>query len=229
MNSKYWYYLFFADLLAELVAIAAGWQGLQWYTKPLLMILLAAWFITASKDFSPLRYTLAAAFFFSWLGDVFLMMEARGAVWFIAGLASFLLAHVLYILFFIKLRRRQLIQQPLNVFAITIVAAYALALFIFLYPSVGSLKIPVGIYALTIASMLIAAVHAFGKAHPVAARYCITGAALFLASDSLLALNKFYHAFELAGILVMLSYGLAQFAITKGSLQYLAEVYSAEK
>jgi uncharacterized membrane protein YhhN len=45
---------------------------------------------------------------------------------------------------------------------------------------------------------------------------------LFVISDSLLALNKFYHAFTAVGIYIMLTYGLAQFAITKGSLQYLA-------
>jgi uncharacterized membrane protein YhhN len=56
----------------------------------------------------------------------------------------------------------------------------------------------------------------------MAGRYCIAGAFLFLCSDSVLALNKFYQAFPGAGVLIMLSYGLAQFAIAKGSLLYLA-------
>ena len=107
MNSKYWYYLFFAGLLAELTAVAMGWNGVQLFTKPLLIIFLFAWFMIAALKFSPLRYCIAAALFFSWAGDICLMMEARGPGWFMAGLASFLLAHIMYIVFFLLARRRQ--------------------------------------------------------------------------------------------------------------------------
>jgi uncharacterized membrane protein YhhN len=222
MNSKYWCYLFFADLLAELTAIVLKWNDVQLFTKPLLVIFLFAWFMLSSVKFSPLRYSIAAALFFSWMGDVFLLMEAKGAGWFMAGLGSFLLAHMMYILFFLKLRRKQLAQQPLNPYIIAVVAVYAISLFGFLYPHIGNLKLPVGIYAFTIATMLVIAAHSFNKSTQNAASYCIPGAALFVISDSLLALNKFYHPFPFAGSCIMLTYGLAQFAITKGSLLYLA-------
>src|SRR5882757_5041041 len=107
MNSKYWYYLFFADLLAELTAIAGGWNAVQIITKPLLIAFLFVWFIILSSKLLPLRFYIAAALFFSWMGDVFLMFEQKGTIWFIAGLGSFLLAHALYILFFLKSRSRQ--------------------------------------------------------------------------------------------------------------------------
>lgn len=156
-------------------------------------------------------------FFHGWA--MFLLMESPA--WFMAGLGSFLVAHVLYILFFMKVRSRQ-ITRKLNFFIIISAEGYAASLFVFLYPHIGSLKIPVAVYAVTIATMLVTAAHAFGKNRQQAARYCVTGAALFVASDSLLAVNKFYHPFTAAGISVMLTYGLAQFAITKGSLLYLA-------
>jgi hypothetical protein len=35
MNSKYWCYLFFTDLLAELTAIAGERNGTRLFTKPL--------------------------------------------------------------------------------------------------------------------------------------------------------------------------------------------------
>lgn len=223
MNSKYWYYLFFADLLTELIAIAWGWNAVQIIAKPLLIAFLFAWFIISSSKFLPLRHYIAAALVFSWTGDVFLMLEQKGAIWFIAGLGSFLLAHVLYILFFLKSRSRQQPKKQWNLYIISIVALYAASLFVFLYPHIGNLKIPVGVYAFTIALMVITAVHAFNKRKDKAAVYCITGAVLFIVSDSLLALNKFYQPFSIAGVCIMLTYGLAQFAIVKGSLLYLVD------
>jgi len=219
MNIKYWRYLFFADLLTQLTAIALHNIDVQRITKPLLMCFLFLWFMASSAKFSPLRYGIAAALFFSCLGDIFLLMESP--TWFMAGLGSFLLAHVLYILFFMRVRSRE-ITKKLNFLILISAEGYAASLFVFLYPHIGSLKIPVAVYAVTIATMLVTAAHAFGKNRQQAGRYCVTGAALFVASDSLLALNKFYHPFAAAGISVMLTYGLAQFAITKGSLLYLA-------
>ncbi len=222
MNSKYWYYLFFANLLAELAAVAAGWNQIQLLTKPLLLVSLFTWFIISSKAFLPLRYCIAAALFFSWLGDIFLMLEDRGPAWFMAGLGSFLLAHIIYIIFFIRVRRSQAAPVKWNMPALVLIGLYAVLLVGFLYPYIGSLQTPIAIYALTIATMLATALHAFSHSNRNAGRYCITGAALFLCSDSLLAVNKFYHSFPAAGVCIMATYGLAQFAIAKGSLLYLA-------
>lgn len=227
MNSKYWYYLFFADLLAELLAIAFQWNNMRLFTKPLLLIILLTAFIISSAKFPPLRYYIAVALFFSWLGDFFLLMDPKISYGFIAGLGSFLVAHILYILFFMRVRNNHLLQKPWNIFVIAAVVVYAMALFVFLYPHIGNLKLPVAVYALTISIMLIAAVHAFNKYNLDAARNCIAGAILFVVSDSLLSVNKFYGSFPAAGIFIMVTYALAQFAITKGSLQYLAGVNTA--
>ena len=45
----------------------------------------------------------------------------------------------------------------------------------------------------------------------------IAGAVLFIISDSILAINKFYQSFEYAGIAIMLTYGIAQLLITFGA------------
>jgi uncharacterized membrane protein YhhN len=49
----------------------------------------------------------------------------------------------------------------------------------------------------------------------------IIGAVFFVLSDSLLAINKFYHPFWGANISIMLTYGIAQFCIVKGYLTSL--------
>ena len=49
----------------------------------------------------------------------------------------------------------------------------------------------------------------------------MTGALLFVISDSSLAINKFYIPFEYAGIIIMLTYALAQLFIIEGASRYI--------
>ena len=221
MNSKHWGFLFFTVLVLQLAAIAVHWQWLRFISKPLLMVVLFTWFILASPKKLPLRYCIAAALLFSWLGDLCLLQIGNG--WFIAGLVNFLLAHSMYIAFFVRVRRTTTVPAAWNVYLITFAVAYAMALVIFLYPYTGNLKIPVGIYAAVITTMLVTAAHAVDNHRRSIIAYFITGAVLFVVSDSLLAINKFYHPLPAGDIGVMLTYGVAQFALTKGSLLYLAE------
>lgn len=60
----------------------------------------------------------------------------------------------------------------------------------------------------------------------IAGRLMITGALLFLISDSTLAVDKFYQSFEMGGIIIMLTYGLAQLFITEGAIQYIQSAKS---
>ena len=53
----------------------------------------------------------------------------------------------------------------------------------------------------------------------------MTGALLFVLSDSVLAINKFYQSFEAAGVVVMTTYGLAQLFITEGAIRYISSAY----
>jgi len=50
----------------------------------------------------------------------------------------------------------------------------------------------------------------------------LIGAILFISSDSLLALNKFYQGFEGADFWVMLTYILAQYFIVTGMISYFS-------
>ena len=220
MLSRYFYYLFFAALLVELMVVGMGCNTAQWITKPLLVLFLFAWFASSSHFFSPLHYSIAAALFFSLLGDIFLLKP--GAGWFMAGLASFLLAHILYIVFFLRLRKRQPFPFRPNSLIIGLITGYACALVMFLRPHIGNLLVPVIIYATAIAGMVLSAIHAGSSRQKQAGLFCVGGALFFLFSDSLLAVNKFYRPLPMAGIAVMASYGLAQFAIVKGALLYLA-------
>ena len=65
------------------------------------------------------------------------------------------------------------------------------------------------------------AMHTIFSKHKRAGLWMMLGAILFVASDTLLAFNKFYATFNYSGILIMLTYGLAQLFIAHGAAKYI--------
>ena len=125
-----------------------------------------------------------------------------GDVAFMAGLGSFLASHVAWI---VVLRQRprvgRLRARP--VLATPYVAAFA-GLNAYLWKRTGKDRIPVVVYSTVLLTMSLAALD---SGSPKAA----AGGALFLASDSLLALEKFGDVHLPAhGGLVMATYASAQ-------------------
>ena len=72
--------------------------------------------------------------------------------------------------------------------------------------------------------MLLLALHMLFIKNKEAGKLMMLGALLFVASDSILAINKFYQPFEMAGIYIMLTYGLAQLLITVGAARYILSI-----
>jgi uncharacterized membrane protein YhhN len=220
MRHSYWIIVFIIVLLADLVAVYFSNETLRYITKPLLMPLLVIYFVSALKIFSSsLKKWIIPALLFSWAGDVLLMFESMNSNFFIFGLVAFLIAHIFYILFYENLIQHESIKKNYWLF-IPVLIYYAVLVYI-LSPNLGDMKLPVSIYGIVISYMLIQALQVGRvKNRPVAA-LMITGAVLFITSDSILALNKFYKPFEYAGILIMLTYGIAQLLITIGAVRYI--------
>ncbi|MFM2362311.1 MAG: hypothetical protein RLZZ316_1213 [Bacteroidota bacterium] len=219
MKLRGWLYLFFIVLTLELFFICSNWPALRLVSKPLLMATLLAWFMAATPKGRG-RWVIILALLLSWLGDVFLMLEDKNSNFFIAGLSSFLLAHLTYIFYFWQVRKQNTTPIPINIITIIGISIYAVALFFFLSPGLGTLKTPVLIYAVTISTMLAMAIHTTSPTTKSNAYWSMAGAALFVCSDSLLAINKFYQPFASAGFLIMLTYALAQLLIITGAVKY---------
>jgi len=219
MRKQPWITLYFLVLLADLIAIAADAETLRDITKPLLMPLLGAGLLAAIHRLRPaiFRNLLLLALFFSWIGDILLLWDQ----YFLPGLGSFLLAHLAYIGFFLKVRYTNyplpLCKYPL----IFLTEAIVLAFLFFMFPYLGKLALPVVIYAITISFTLLCVMHAFRFKEQTMGWYCIGGAILFICSDAMIAMARFYHPFPMAGICIMLTYGLAQWALIIGSTRYL--------
>lgn len=212
--------LFFLLLVMNMIGSEVGNVLLQYLSKPLLMPVLALFFVTnTGKSPSPLTKWVLAALFFSWAGDVLLMFQDKIPDFFLFGLSAFLLAHIFYITFFHSIRIKEGIKGKLIL--LLPVALYYGVLIFWLSPYLGDMKMPVVIYGLIISFMLMLALHMPFVRNNEAGKLLVTGALLFVLSDSVLAINKFYRPFQFAGIAIMLTYGLAQYFIVKGACLYI--------
>ena len=138
-----------------------------------------------------------------------------------AGLASFLIAHLFYISLFIWIKRMNQRDRRWDPKIIFITLIYTGGLFYFLYPNLGPLQLPVAVYAIVLGVMFITAFHAFSIRQQLAGFFCACGALLFVVSDSLLAINKFCVSFLMADVLIMFTYAIAQLFIVTGASSYL--------
>jgi uncharacterized membrane protein YhhN len=213
-----WLIAFALASLANLAAVVLGNKTLIFITKPLLMPLLAVWLATETHGGPPrfLKKMVFAALGFSWLGDV-LLLWGELPFFFMTGLVAFLFAHLSYIGGFSSVKNLDgglPRRQPLWVLVIVI---FAFALLWLLWAGIPEgMRLPVGIYAAVISTMTLSVVNA--KENVVVKIYqtLVAGALLFMASDSLLAMNKFGYKFSAAGLLVMATYLAGQFLLVKG-------------
>jgi uncharacterized membrane protein YhhN len=106
------------------------------------------------------------------------------------------------------------------------IIAYVIELMYILWPYLGEMKVPVLIYGSVIGVMLACALWQIGKLDKKAAILFAAGAAFFVLSDSLLAINKFRSSFNYAGIAIMLTYCLAQYLLTRGSARHLETTFT---
>ena len=220
MKKPFWLFLFLVVLTAILIDRQLNRGQLEYFIKPLLIPVLACYFISQTNIIAAgLKKWILLALFFSWAGDVLLMFEPKDKTFFLLGLSSFLLAHIFYIVFFHHVRVREKVKG--NPWLLIGVVVYYAALITLLSPFLGDMKIPVLVYGIVISFMFMLAMHMLFIKNKSAGQWMMFGALLFVISDSVLAINKFYQPFEFAGILIMLTYGLAQLFIVEGAIKYL--------
>lgn len=203
----------------DLLALLIGVHWLHSIVKPLLMPALTLLLVSATDHSFPRRTLVLTGLFFSWLGDIFLLLESNYPILFVAGLCSFLITHLCYIIYFLSIKAAAgslIKKQP---FYIVLILGYGAGLVWLLFPYLGDLKIPVILYAAVICTMLLCSLHIFLKLTVPSNRYFIAGAMLFVISDSLLAINKFYQPLAFAGTLTMLTYCAAQYFIVRGFIK----------
>ena len=208
---------FVITAIVNLAGDITGIAILSDISKPLLIPFLGGYYMAGKSIYrsKPLLISL----FFCWVGDVALMFVGLNPNWFMVGLIAFLIGHLFYILTYRQHRwdsrdNELLIPQKIR-FSIPVVLA-GTGLVVILFPVLGPLQFPVLIYATAIIVMVMNAIFRYGRTTSRSFWMTLSGAILFMASDSILAINKFMGGIEYAGVLIMLTYILAQFLIVEG-------------
>lgn len=190
------------------VVIVLGNDALVAMTKPLLMPILLLGFLAAA----PVRKNAVViagsiGIVFSWAGDV--LLQSPEDIGFLLGLGAFFFAQISFIVAFLTAGGKRL-----SIWA-GLFALWWIGLVAVLAPHLGALLVPVGIYGLVLGAMATLSTR-LGKV-------LTWGGALFLASDTMLALDRFLPDFTLpwGDELIMSTYMIAEGLIAYGLVQIL--------
>ncbi|MFN8035329.1 MAG: lysoplasmalogenase [Acidimicrobiia bacterium] len=203
MTSAAWTLLALAAVAAvvDWYAVARGAAGLEYVAKPATLLLLIGVAITLDPTHADQRAWFAVALVCSLAGDVFLMLPSD---WFVAGLASFFLAHVAYVGGFSR-HGGSAGSVALATVPVVVVAAFLAVKYVRALRARDEARLvgPVLAYVAVIAAMVASAL-AWGDT--VAA----LGALLFMASDAMIGWNRFVRAFSWAPVAIIVTYHLGQ-------------------
>jgi uncharacterized membrane protein YhhN len=186
--------------VGDWVAVRHEHRPLEYLCKPLTLVALTGAALALDPHDSAMRAWFVVALVASLVGDVFLMLPGD---LFVAGLGSFLVAHLAYVVGFLTDG-----IDPLPLLAGLLVAAGALV-------ALGTpllrgarrrepaLVLPVLAYMAVISAMLVAAA---GTGRWVAA----AGAGLFYASDAMIGLGRFVRSWAWAPLAIIVTYHVGQ-------------------
>lgn len=218
--------LFAVITLSTIIASIQDWHVLVYVSKPLLMITLSLWFYFKSRRVGD-RFTILiqAGLFFSLIGDVALMFEHLDEFYFMIGLGAFLIAQLCYTIAFAHNIANAAAPFSFLPWLIgTGITAYGVFFAMDLMPRLDDvIKVPVGVYAVAITLMGLAATFRFGRTFPRSFALIMIGACLFIASDSLLATNRFLRPLDHASWSVILTYAIGQYMIVAGCLAHVLD------
>lgn len=182
------------------VAVARGSRGVEYAAKPLtLFALILAALLIDPRDGGQ-RAWFIVALVFSLGGDIFLMLPRD---LFIAGLGSFLVGHLAYIVGFSQDGGSLIAVAVAGLVLAAAAAPLAVRIVSGARRKDPRLALPVALYVLVITAMGATAV---GSGSALAA----TGALLFVTSDAMIGLDRFVTSWSGARLAIMVTYHLAQ-------------------
>ena len=184
------------------IAVHRGERRVEYVAKPLATLALLVVAASIDGSYDGRRWWFVAALALSLAGDVFLMLPRD---LFVPGLAAFLVGHLAYVVGFWVDDPPGGVALVLGVVLVGVVVVLLAGRILAGLRAAGQRDLvpPVTIYMAVIAAMAISAIGA-------GPGLAIAGASLFLASDALLAWNKFVRPVAWAPVGIMVTYHLAQ-------------------
>lgn len=197
-------------VVAGLLAIASAPWALDapWLNvvfKPIATLAVIAYALGRGHGDPTIRRWVLAGLVLSLCGDVALLWPEQG---FLPGLVSFLLAHLAYLVAFTRPTRLAARVTPFVVYAVV-----AGSVLVVLWPGVPApLRAPVVAYVVALGTMAAQAAVVWRRGEARGGVLAL-GGALFVASDALLAANKFAGPLPLASLWILTTYWTAQWCI----------------
>ncbi len=200
------------SVLIVITAVLAIWgeykpaRAQKYIFKPLTTILIILIPLVGVNNETPAyKWLIVVGLILCLGGDIFLMLSPK---YFIAGLVSFLIGHIFYIIAFVNDA-----GFNLGLGWLLPLAVYGAAFYRFLAPGLGKLREPVILYLLAILTMIWQALGRWSALATTGALLAAAGAALFVISDSVLAADRFRQKFQSARVIVLSTYWAAQWLI----------------
>lgn len=198
-------------VIGSAAAIGAHYFGspwVHWIAKPATTLLCAAMALSLPATEAGYRRWVVVGLLLSTVGDVFLMLPGD---WFLHGLVGFLLAHLAYLVAFGQRERFLARATPFVAYAIVAVGILA-----WLWPGIPApMRIPVVVYVVALGSMAAQAAAIWWARRDRMTALAAVGGALFMASDSMIAIGRFGEPFDGQRFLVLSTYWAAQWLIAR--------------
>lgn len=197
------------------VLLAALYLALMFSGLPLaLLVMLKVAPVSLLLVFALLRHGapqfLPIALFFSACGDALLALPLQYS--FVLGLGAFVMAQLSYASGFFPQRQLSSTGARLRLGAVTV---YLFLLAIVLLPRTGETQVAVALYILAIGTMAATA-----AMHRAPSAFIFTGAAVFVLSDSMIAIERFADPFNGSRYAVMTTYYTSQALLTYGIIKF---------
>ena len=186
---------------------------------PSLMMYL---YVQDNVSNKPGKNLVMIGLFGSFLGDVFLLSKSL----FIPGMVAFMSTHIVNIIFFSKIYGLKQPKSLLLKMATLVLVGFCVFIYFQLKTAIGPLIYPILVYMVLICAAALMAVHMSNNkgTNIIANNFWIPGMLFFIASDTVLAFNMFDWSIndpiENIGLVIMITYGLAQFLLVKGFQMY---------
>jgi len=199
-------------------------QDFNIFIKPLICIALAFYLFRNVNMAAGFNRLVFAGLICSLFGDCFLLFASSDIYFFLYGLVSFLLAHVLYsFAFYRDFKNNPQASKFYGHLMLFILGVFTLSFYSFIRDYLNDFRIPVMVYMFVISVMAILAAYRYKRVNLLSFRLILFGAVFFVISDAALAFNKFVEPYSFAGILIMSTYMIAQYLITMGAIERKVE------
>jgi len=194
--------------------MAWGFNKTRWVpvTKPVLMPVLAIYYVLNCPD---VKLVLVFALLFAFLGDVFLIWPQK-KLFFICGLAFFMIMQVLYVIFIVKNQVNDVGYTVPALAASLVFLVFGAMIYLKLYRFLNEMKIPVLVYVMVLLTVsflcfvnMIANFNRFSVVE-------FLGAVFFVVSDTILAFDSFRRPVRYANLWIMATYINAQLFLFAG-------------